>query len=201
VYRLPVYTFTAMDIATTDAKIPDYTVIITGATDYRNNLMVLEIWKQKGSNPINRMKEVTRQVLHYQSRVLGIEENRAEDFIDMYEWLLDRGEWAQEFGEISRSIVNRIQRLPHYTQSKRDRIIDRLQPIINAHSLWLTKDLSWLADNLDIYPQIEYDDDIDALEMLRYIARPPSEDLNISGYEEENSLTVLEYNPITMCWN
>ncbi len=201
-YRLPVYTFTAMDIASSEARTADYTVIGTGATDYRNNLMVLEIWKRKGSNPVERMAEATRQVLHYQSRILGMEENRAEDFITMYEYMLKRGEFIEEFGEESRSVVNRIQRIPHYgLQSKRDRIIDRLQPVINSHSLWLPKSLSWFADNIDIYPQVEYDDDIDMLEMLRYIAVPPSQEHNISGYEEESMASVLNYNPITMSWN
>jgi hypothetical protein len=174
-YRLPVYCYTAVDLASSDSKTASRTVVLSGAMDYRKNAYLLDYWIRLGSHPFDTMSEISRQATLYHSKCVGIEKNRYEAFLSMYRFL-------QEI----------------------DRITDRLNPFLRSGSLYIMRKHVQVLEHIEDFPQPEFLDLMDALEMFLAIARAPSKDYSITELPigiEEHARQELVYDPLTLSWN
>lgn len=202
-YRLPVYCYTAVDLASSDSKTASRTVVLSGAMDYRKNAYLLDYWIRLGSHPFDTMSEISRQASLYHSKCVGIEKNRYEAFLSMYRFLQEKGSTGADDSLFEHI---RITDIEHYGRSadKIDRITDRVNPFLGSGSLYIMRKHVQVLEHIEDFPQPEFLDLMDALEMFLAIARAPSRDYSITELPigiDEHARQELVYDPLTLSWN
>jgi hypothetical protein len=110
------------------------------------------------------LHEIINQMRTYRCMKGFIEKNRYESIMKTCRRLVEKGFYGDPF-QIKR-IISRISLIPHYGDTKEDRLVNTIQPMHKSHSLWFPHDWNDLQDMFAMYPAITHDDDLDAIEML-----------------------------------
>lgn len=168
-------TFTAADLASSDSKTADNTVIMTAGIAATGDMFLFEKYSHQGGEVTEILGEVIRQMKHYRCSRGFIEKNRYESIMKSGKKLVKQGFFGDSF-EINKWL-NRITLVPHYGTGKQDRIIDAVQPAHRAHNIWFPNHWDDLKQFLMFYPTVEHDDFGDVLEMLLTNASSPAKDV------------------------
>lgn len=168
---LPIRTYTAADLASSDLDSADYTVIMTAGIDANGNKFLLEKYINRGVDAVEVLREVIRQMRAYDCSEGIIEKNRYETLMKTCRKLVDAGFYGDRH-EITK-ITRKIRMIPHYT-NKLDRFNDSIPQEVRAHRIWMPRTWLDVKEFFLLHPAVEHDDIGDVVEMLDSNMRPPS---------------------------
>jgi hypothetical protein len=155
-------TFVACDPAESDSDTADFSAIGTGLFIKQGDLFMLDRWSKRGSDPIEILTEVFRQMRVYKCTSGFIERNRFESLMRTCRKLVDAG-W---FGDDAKQLVNRISLIPHYGKSKMERFKQNIVPYTKARKVWIRNSWTDYKDFFIQYPAVDHDDLGDVLDIL-----------------------------------
>lgn len=168
-------TYTWADLAESDAPESDPAMIVTGGKDTHGNIIFFEQWRKVGSDSVEIMSEVIRQMRRYKCSGGYIEKNRFESIMRTCNKLVDAGLYGKP--EEVRNITRKITLVPHYVVSKLTRIKDNVGPRHRAHNIWVPSTWQNFKDFFIRYPAVDHDEEGDVMEMAVSWGRPPSRDV------------------------
>lgn len=139
----------------------DYTVIVTIMVDEMWNYIIKDIWRKRCTKG-EGLKELMRQYTQHKALAVGLQKfdraqiEEAVTHMEFQEGVSMRKEWISYPSK----------------QSKNDRILTGLQPIMEAKKLFLLPRCEWLEDEFMDFPRAAFDDGLDALCNAVKIAKP-----------------------------
>jgi hypothetical protein len=161
---IPLRTFTAADLASSDSDSADFTSIWTVGIIPSGDMLCFARYNKRAVETTEILKEVIRQMGFYKCYAGFIEKNRYESIMKTCRRLVEKGFYGDPL-KIKR-IISKIKLIPHYGDTKEDRIISTVQPMHKSHSLWFPHGWNEVQDMFALYPAVAHDDDLDVLEML-----------------------------------
>lgn len=170
-YRRPsLRTFIGADFAYTqqqridtgEIRKADYTVIFTLLVDDLWNYIVKDVWRKRASKS-EAITELFRQYVDHKALNIGLQRY---DRAQIEETITNMGYQS--------GVRPRLEWITYPTrQSKNDRILTVLQPIMEARKLFLLPRCEWLEDEFMDFPRGAFDDGLDALCNAVKVAKPP----------------------------
>lgn len=130
---------------------PDFCAIIVSGVSPTNQIFVLETWSDRVT-PTDQVDKIFELWKKWRPRVVGIEQAGQQSTRFYFE------QKAREEG-----VSIRVQPLKPKNRDKPTRIRGALQPIINARRLYILKTQTVLEHHVEHHPDLENDDEIDAL--------------------------------------
>ena len=161
---IPLRTFTSADLASSDSDVADKVSIMTAGITPSGDVLFFDRFNKRAIETTAILKEVIRQMMQYRCYAGFIEKNRYESIMRTCRLLVAKGFYGDPL-KVKR-IINKIKLIPHYGDTKEERVIAALQQMHKSHSLWFPHGWDDLQDMFAMYPAVAYDDDFDAMEMI-----------------------------------
>lgn len=151
---------------------PDMPAIIVAAISPKDEIFVLETWSRR-VQPDAFVDRIYDMWQHWQPRVLGIEKAGQQSTLFYFK------KKAKEL----RVYIN-VAELKPRNRNKAERIRKAIQPVLNTDRLFLRKDQNTLLHQLRFHPDIERDDELDALAYSTELFRAPLTSREIQDEED-----------------
>jgi len=153
---------------------PDFPAIIVSAQSPLDQIFVLEAWSRRvaADTFVDQIYDLWQR---WQPRVLGIEEAGQQQTAFYFK------KKAKELG-----VYIHMQRVTPRNRAKTERVRKQLQPIINQGRMYVRKNQATLRHQIRFYPDLENDDEIDALAYGAELWRSPLSSKDIE--EEEDAV-------------
>jgi hypothetical protein len=166
----------ALDIVMTcdpnsgDLTAPDLPSIVVSAYSPKDQCFVLDSWSQR-VQPDMYIEKIFSMWQQWRPRVLGIEKagQQSTEF-----WFKKK---ARELG-----VHINVEPLTHKNRKKPERIRKALQPIVNTGKMFVRKNQTTLRHQFQYHPDLENDDELDALAYAPELWRSP---LSLAEQEEQ----------------
>lgn len=158
---------------------PDFPAIIVAAISPLEQVFVLDTWSRRVQPDafVDRMYEMWQ---YWQPRVMGIEKAAMSQSLFYFK------KKAKQLG-----VYINVQPLTPKNKVKESRIRKSLQPIVNDDRMFVRKMQTILQHQVKFYPDIENDDEIDALAYTTELFRAP---LTSRDRKEEEDAVVSQLN-------
>jgi len=167
-------TYTAMDLAESDSEKADDTAIGTIGITKSSDYIMLDKWSSRGSDPVEAMIEMFRQMRVFQCHRGFIEKNRSESLLRTVRKVALTDLYGKY--DIIRPLISKLVMISHYTTSKMDRFEQNISPITQSKRLWMKDNWSDVKSFFTLYPAVEHDDMGDVIDMILEHGTPPSGD-------------------------
>lgn len=184
---IPLRTFTAADLASSDSDKADFTDIMTVGVTPSGDMLFFERHYKRDVETTAILREVIRQMRMYKCSKGFIEKNRYESIMKTCRLLVEKGFYGDPL--VIKRIISRISLIPHYGESKEDRIVDAVQPMHKSHSLWFPRSWTEVQDFFAMYPAVAHDDDGDVMEMLITHSSAPRNKTSFAADDVSSSIT------------
>lgn len=174
---IPVEVVTAVDLASSDSKDSDFSVIMTTGMDAGRNLYVIDYWKKREINSFHLLVMLLLHVGRFRPSFLAIETvSYQKTFANMFTYLRSDREKLKailEMEEVSDEDIQLVMNtwLPpvievkHTKIRKEDRIKGTLQTPYRMHHIFHRPFMHELKKEALAYPQVRHDDLVDTEEM------------------------------------
>ncbi len=174
---IPVEVVTAVDLASSDNKDSDFSVIKTTGMDARRNLYIIDYWKKREINSFHLLVMLLLHVGKFRPSFLVIETvSYQKTFANMFKYLRSDKEKLKailEMEEVSDEDIQLVMNaslppvieVPHAKIRKEDRIRGTLQTPYRMHHIFHRSFMHDLKKEVLNYPQVRHDDLVDTLEM------------------------------------
>ncbi|MCK5018659.1 MAG: hypothetical protein KAS32_16480 [Candidatus Peribacteraceae bacterium] len=188
-------TYTAMDLAESDSEKADDTAIGTIGITKSRDYIWLERWTCKGSDTVESMIEMFRQMRICKCSQGFIEKNRAESLLRTIRKVAPTGLYGEY--ETILPLIAKLRLIAHYTTSKMDRFEQNITPVTQSKKLWIKDNWKDIKAFFELYPAVEHDDLGDVADMILEHGRPPTSDfasaVRTTNPREHTSGDVNEY--------
>ena len=156
---------------------PDLPAIVVSAQSPRDQVFVLESWAKR-VQPDALVDKIYEMWQRWQPRIIGIEKAGQQTTAFYFK------KKAQEL-----KVYINVQPLTHRNRQKEERIRKALQPIVNLRRMYVKKDQHTLRRQFEFFPNLENDDEVDALAYGTELWRTPLTQSELD--EEEEAVSVV----------
>lgn len=178
-FVIPVEVVTAVDLASSDNKDSDFTVIMTTGMDAKRNLYVIDYWRKRITNSFHLLVVLLLHVGRFRPSFLAIETvSYQQTFANMFTYLRGDREKLKailEMEEVSDEDIQLVMsswlppviEVKHAKVKKEDRIKGTLQVPFRMHQIFHKPSMHELRKEALSYPQTgkSHDDLVDTEEM------------------------------------
>lgn len=164
---------------------PDLPAIVVSAQSPRDQVFVLESWAKR-VQPDAYVDKIFDLWQRWQPRVLGIEKAGQQTTAFYFKKKM------KELG-----IYVNVEPLFHRNRKKEERIRKALQPIVNLRRMYVRKEQTTLRRQFEFFPNLENDDEVDALAYGTELWRTPLTQSELDEQEEAANVVMRRRSALT----